>query len=171
MSDHFETRDHATMKSVIRCEINGEEREVLADGRDTLLELLRDRVGLTGTKEGCGNGNCGTCTVLFDGEPVNACLVMAMEASGARITTVEGIANGNVLDAVQQALVAHGGSQCGFCTPGIVISAVALLKRNATPTDVEIRHAIAGNLCRCTGYDKIVEAIRSIANPSQAAAT
>jgi carbon-monoxide dehydrogenase small subunit len=159
------------MKSVIRCEINGEEREVLADGRDTLLELLRDRVGLTGTKEGCGNGNCGTCTVLFDGEPVNACLVMAMEASGARITTVEGIANGNVLDAVQQALVAHGGSQCGFCTPGIVISAVALLKRNATPTDVEIRHAIAGNLCRCTGYDKIVEAIRSIANPSQAAAT
>jgi aerobic carbon-monoxide dehydrogenase small subunit len=159
------------MKSVIRSEINGEEREVLADGRDTLLELLRDRVGLTGTKEGCGNGNCGTCTVLFDGEPVNACLVMAMEASGARITTVEGIANGNVLDAVQQALVAHGGSQCGFCTPGIVISAVALLKRNATPTDVEIRHAIAGNLCRCTGYDKIVEAIRSIANPSQAAAT
>jgi carbon-monoxide dehydrogenase small subunit len=159
------------MKSVIRCEINGEECEVLADGRDTLLELLRDRVGLTGTKEGCGNGNCGTCTVLFDGEPVNACLVMAMEASGARITTVEGIANGNVLDAVQQALVAHGGSQCGFCTPGIVISAVALLKRNATPTDVEIRHAIAGNLCRCTGYDKIVEAIRSIANPSQAAAT
>jgi aerobic carbon-monoxide dehydrogenase small subunit len=132
---------------------------------------LRDRVGLTGTKEGCGNGNCGTCTVLFDGEPVNACLVMAMEASGARITTVEGIANGNVLDAVQQALVAHGGSQCGFCTPGIVISAVALLKRNPTPTDVEIRHAIAGNLCRCTGYDKIVEAIRSIANPSQAAAT
>jgi carbon-monoxide dehydrogenase small subunit len=159
------------MKSVIRCEINGEEREVLADGRDTLLELLRDRVGLTGTKEGCGNGNCGTCTVLFDGEPVNACLVMSMEASGARIITVEGIANGNVLDAVQQALVAHGGSQCGFCTPGIVISAVALLKRNATPTDVEIRHAIAGNLCRCTGYDKIVEAIRSIANPSQAAAT
>ena len=159
------------MKSVIRCEINGEEREVLADGRDTLLDLLRDRIGLTGTKEGCGNGNCGTCTVLFDGEPVNACLVLAMEASGARITTVEGIANGNVLDAVQQALVAHGGSQCGFCTPGIVISAVALLKRNPTPTDVEIRHAIAGNLCRCTGYDKIVEAIRSIANPSQAAAT
>jgi carbon-monoxide dehydrogenase small subunit len=158
------------MKSVIRCEINGEGHEVLADGRDTLLDLLRDRIGLTGTKEGCGNGNCGTCTVLFDGEPVNACLVLAAEASGARITTIEGVANGNVLDAVQQALVTHGGTQCGFCTPGIVISAVALLNRNNTPTDDEIRHAIAGNLCRCTGYDKIVEAIRSVAHPSQAAA-
>ena len=158
------------MKSVIRCEINGEEHEVLADGRDTLLDLLRDRIGLTGTKEGCGNGNCGTCTVLFDGDPVNACLVLAAEASSARITTIEGIANGNVLDAVQQALVTHGGTQCGFCTPGIVISAVALLKRTASPTDDEIRHAIAGNLCRCTGYDKIVEAIRSIAGSSQAAA-
>ena len=154
------------MKSIVRCEINGEEREVLADGRDTLLDLLRDRIGLTGTKEGCGNGNCGTCTVLFDGEPVNACLVLAGEASGARITTIEGIASGNVLDAVQQALVTHGGTQCGFCTPGIVISAVALLKRKATPTDDDIRHAIAGNLCRCTGYDKIVEAIRSIAAPN-----
>jgi carbon-monoxide dehydrogenase small subunit len=157
------------MKSVIRCEINGEEHEVLADGRDTLLDLLRDRAGLTGTKEGCGNGNCGTCTVLFNGEPVNACLVLGGEASGARITTIEGIGSGNVLDAVQQALVTHGGSQCGFCTPGIVVSAVALLKRNSTPTDDEIRHAIAGNLCRCTGYDKIVEAIRSIAPASQAA--
>jgi carbon-monoxide dehydrogenase small subunit len=158
------------MKSVIRCEINGDEHEVLADGRDTLLDLLRDRIGLTGTKEGCGNGNCGTCTVLFDGDPVNACLVLAAEASGARITTIEGIANGNVLDAVQQALVTHGGTQCGFCTPGIIISATALLKRTASPTDDEIRHAIAGNLCRCTGYDKIVEAIRSIAGSSQAAA-
>ena len=158
------------MKWIVRCEINGEEREVLADGRDTLLDLLRDGIGLTGTKEGCGNGNCGTCTVLFDDAPVNACLVMAGEASGARITTIEGIANGNVLGAVQQALVTHGGTQCGFCTPGIVISAVALLRRKAAPTDEEIRHAIAGNLCRCTGYDKIVEAIRSIADSSQAAA-
>jgi carbon-monoxide dehydrogenase small subunit len=157
------------MKSIVRCEINREEHEILADGRDTLLDLLRDRVGLTGTKEGCGNGNCGTCTVLFDGAPVNACLVMAAEATGARITTIEGIADGNVLGAVQQALVTHGGTQCGFCTPGIVISAVALLNRNRAPTDDEIRHAIAGNLCRCTGYDKIVEAIRSIAD-SQAAA-
>ncbi len=157
------------MKSIVRCEINREEHEILADGRDTLLDLLRDRVGLTGTKEGCGNGNCGTCTVLFDGVPVNACLVMAAEATGARITTIEGIADGNVLGAVQQALVTHGGTQCGFCTPGIVISAVALLNRNRAPTDDEIRHAIAGNLCRCTGYDKIVEAIRSIAD-SQAAA-
>jgi carbon-monoxide dehydrogenase small subunit len=159
------------MKSVVHCEINGEDREVLADSRDTLLDLLRDRIGLTGTKEGCGNGNCGTCTVLFDGEPVNACLVLAAEASGASITTIEGLANGNVLDAVQQALIAHGGTQCGFCTPGIAMSAVALLKRNATPSDDQIRHAIAGNLCRCTGYDKIVEAIRSLTTSGNEAAT
>jgi carbon-monoxide dehydrogenase small subunit len=149
------------MKAVVRCEINGEEHDVLADGRDTLLELLRDRVGLTGTKEGCGNGNCGTCTVLFDGEAVNACLVMAMEANGARIVTIEGIGSGGRLHPVQQALLEHGGTQCGFCTPGIVISAKALLDRNPSPSEHDIRSAIAGNLCRCTGYDKIVEAVQA----------
>ena len=151
------------MKTALRCQINGEEHEVLADGRDTLLELLRERIGLTGTKEGCGNGNCGTCTVLLEGQPVNACLVMAMEVSGAHIVTIEGIARGGALDVVQTALVEHGGTQCGFCTPGIVLSAKALLERNPSPSEHEIRSAIAGNLCRCTGYDKVVEAIQAVA--------
>jgi carbon-monoxide dehydrogenase small subunit len=149
------------MKSVIHCEINGEPHDVLADGRDTLLEMLRERVGLTGTKEGCGNGNCGTCTVLLDGEPVNSCLVLAMEAQGSRILTIEGVAS-STLHPVQQALLEHGGTQCGFCTPGIVLSAKALLDRVKQPSEHEIRAAIAGNLCRCTGYDKIVEAIKAV---------
>ena len=148
------------MKTVVQVEVNGEAREALADPRDTLLEVLRDRLGLTGTKEGCSNGNCGSCTVLMDGAPVCACLVLAGEAEGARVTTIEGVADGNALHPVQAALVAQGGTQCGFCTPGIVLSAVALLERNATPDEGEIRHAIAGNICRCTGYGKIVEAIK-----------
>ncbi len=151
------------MKRVVTLEVNGEPREVLADTRDTLLMLLRDRLGLTGTKEGCGNGNCGSCTVLVEGEPVCACLMLACEAEGARITTIEGVAQGNTLHPVQQALVAHGGTQCGFCTPGIVLSAIALLDRDPMPDQQAIRHAIAGNLCRCTGYDKIVEAIAAVA--------
>ena len=151
------------MKMLIECTVNGEERSVLADGRDTLLDLLRDRIGLTGTKEGCGNGNCGTCTVLVDGAPVNACLMLAQEAPGHDIVTIEGLASGGELHPIQQALVAHGGTQCGFCTPGIIMSAKALLEANPQPTEHEIRHAIAGNLCRCTGYDKIVGAIASLA--------
>ena len=151
------------MKTIIACEVNGEPREALADSRDTLLELLRDRLGLTGTKEGCSNGNCGSCTVLMEGHPVCACLVLAGEAAGAHITTIEGVASGNVLHPVQAALIAEGGTQCGFCTPGIVLSAVALLDRNPHPGDTEIRHAIAGNLCRCTGYEKIVKAVAAAA--------
>ncbi|MBS0241229.1 MAG: (2Fe-2S)-binding protein [Proteobacteria bacterium] len=151
------------MSLLVRCEVNGEERHVLADARDTLLGLLRDRLGLTGTKEGCGNGNCGSCTVLVDGETVCACLMLAGEAEGAAITTIEGVAKGNELHPVQAALIEHGGTQCGFCTPGIVMSAAALLERNASPSEHEIRHAIAGNLCRCTGYDKIVEAVAAAA--------
>jgi carbon-monoxide dehydrogenase small subunit len=150
------------MKTLLECTVNGETHSVLADTRDTLLDLLRDRLGLTGTKEGCGNGNCGTCTVLMDGAPVNACLVLAVEARGSAITTIEGLA-GNDLHPLQQALVQHGGTQCGFCTPGIVIAAKALLDRNPRPSEAEIRHAIAGNLCRCTGYGKIVEAIAAVA--------
>jgi carbon-monoxide dehydrogenase small subunit len=151
------------MKTLITCTVNGEERTALADTRDTLLELLRDRLGLTGAKEGCGNGNCGTCTVLVDGAAVCACLMLAQEAPGHDILTIEGVADGDALHAIQQAIVATGGTQCGFCTPGIVLSAKALLDANALPTDAQIRHAIAGNLCRCTGYGKIVAAIRSAA--------
>jgi aerobic carbon-monoxide dehydrogenase small subunit len=151
------------MKMLITCTVNGEERTQLVDTRDTLLELLRDRLGLTGAKEGCGNGNCGTCTVLVDGAAVCSCLMLAREAPGHDILTIEGLANGEVLHAIQQAIVETGGTQCGFCTPGIVLSAKALLDANALPTDAQIRHAIAGNLCRCTGYGKIVEAIHAAA--------
>ena len=151
------------MKVLLTCTVNGEERIVLADTRDTLLELLRDRLALTGTKEGCSNGNCGTCTVLVDGQPVCACLMLAQEAPGCDIVTIEGLAGSAALHPIQQALVEHGGTQCGFCTPGIVLSAKALLDRNPRPTEDDIRHAIAGNLCRCTGYGKIVEAIAAAA--------
>jgi carbon-monoxide dehydrogenase small subunit len=151
------------MRTLITCTVNGEPRSVPADTRDTLLELLRDRLGLTGTKEGCGNGNCGTCTVLLDGQAVNACLVLALEAPGRDILTIEGLAQGGGLHPIQQALVELGGTQCGFCTPGIVLSAKALLEANPRPTEADIRHAVAGNLCRCTGYGKIVEAIAAAA--------
>ncbi len=157
------------MKKVVTLEVNGEPREALADTRDTLLQLLRDRLGLTGTKEGCSNGNCGSCTVLLDGEPICACLMLAMEAQSARVTTIEGVATDNRMHPVQAALVAAGGSQCGFCTPGVVLSAVALLERNPRPSEHEIRHAIAGNICRCTGYGKIVEAIEAAAGTPQEA--
>ncbi len=152
------------MMTLIQCTVNGTEHTVLADSRDTLLDLLRDRVGLTGTKEGCSNGNCGTCTVLIDGAAVNACLMLAVEAPGHDIVTIEGLTAGNDLHPIQQALVDHGGTQCGFCTPGIIMSAKALLDTNPKPTEHEIRHAIAGNLCRCTGYDKIVTAIAAVAD-------
>ena len=148
------------MKSIVSLEVNGEPREAIADSRDTLLDVLRDRLGLTGTKEGCSNGNCGTCTVLVGGEPVCSCLVLAAEAQGLSVTTIEGVADGGTMHAVQAALVKTGGSQCGYCTPGVVLSAVALLKRSSNPNEHEIRHAIAGNICRCTGYGKIVEAIK-----------
>jgi carbon-monoxide dehydrogenase small subunit len=151
------------MRTMITCSVNGEAHAVLADPRDTLLELLRDRLGLTGTKEGCGNGNCGTCTLLLDGAAVNACLVLAQEVSGRDIVTIEGMAKDGALHPIQEALVAHGGTQCGFCTPGIVLAAKALLDTNPDPSEAEIRHAIAGNLCRCTGYGKIVEAIAAAA--------
>lgn len=144
---------------LITCTVNGENRTVLAQPTDTLLELLRDRLGLTGTKEGCSNGNCGSCTVLLDGAPVNACLVLAQEAPGHDITTIEGFVAAGKLTELQENLSKMGGTQCGFCTPGIAVSAAALLAENPTPSEQEIRHAVAGNLCRCTGYDKIIRAI------------
>ncbi|MBL8707411.1 MAG: (2Fe-2S)-binding protein [Rhodospirillales bacterium] len=143
--------------------VNGETVSVVVDTRDTLLDLLRDRLGLTGTKEGCGNGNCGACTVLLDGAPVNACIVLALEVAGCDVKTIEAVAAGGRLDRVQEALIEAGGTQCGFCTPGVVLSAKALLERNPHPSAHEIRAALAGNLCRCTGYDKIVEAVQAAA--------
>jgi carbon-monoxide dehydrogenase small subunit len=151
------------MKRVLSVSVNGEDLDVAVDPRDTLLDLVRDRIGLTGTKEGCGNGNCGACTVLMDGEPVNSCIVLALEADGRQVLTIEGIAQGSELHPVQQALIDLGGTQCGFCTPGVVMSAKALLDRVAAPTEKDIRQALAGNLCRCTGYDKIVEAVAAAA--------
>jgi aerobic carbon-monoxide dehydrogenase small subunit len=151
------------MKRVLSISVNGEDLDVAVDPRDTLLDLVRDRIGLTGTKEGCGNGNCGACTVLMDGEPVNACIVLALEADGRHVLTIEGLAQGSELHPVQQTLIDLGGTQCGFCTPGVVLSAKALLERVAAPTEGDIRQALAGNLCRCTGYDKIVEAVAAAA--------
>ena len=155
------------MLMMLTCTVNGEERTVSADSRDTLLALLRDRLRLTGAKEGCGNGNCGTCTVLFDGVPVNSCLVLAQEAQGHAILTIEGLARGSDLHPLQQALIDWGGVQCGFCTPGIVLAATALLRTNHHPSEQEIRQAIAGNLCRCTGYGKIVAAISAAAGAAR----
>lgn len=152
---------------IVNARINGEEHELFTDPHRTLLEALRDTIGLTGTKEGCGTGDCGACTVLLDGSPVNACLVLAPEVEGKEVITIEGIATDNTLHPVQEAFVNEGGLQCGICTPGMVLSAVALLDRNPTPTETEIRYAIAGNLCRCTGYDKIVRAIEVAAEASR----
>ena len=143
--------------------VNDEPQEVLVQPWQTLLEALRDELELTGTKEGCGNGNCGTCTVLVDGRTVCACLMLAPEAAGKRVTTVEGLASGAELSPLQEAFIEHGGLQCGFCTPGVLMSAHWLLQHNPHPSEHEIRLAIAGNLCRCTGYDKIVRAIQAAA--------
>jgi len=124
-----------------------------------LLDVLREQLRLTGTKEGCGEGECGACTVLFNGEIVNSCLVPMAQAEGAEITTIEGVAKGNDLHAVQQAFIEHGGAQCGICTPGMVLAAVDLLSRNPNPSETDIRTGLAGNLCRCTGYMKIFESV------------
>jgi carbon-monoxide dehydrogenase small subunit len=146
-------------KLVVGFELNGVPAEVLTEPNRSLLEVLRDSLEMTGTKEGCGTGDCGACTVLLDGRPVTSCLLLAPEAEGRRVTTVEGLAQRGKLHPVQQTFVEQGGLQCGICTPGMIMSAVALLDRNPQPTEDEIRYAIAGNLCRCTGYDKIVRAV------------
>jgi carbon-monoxide dehydrogenase small subunit len=149
------------MKSVlIELKVNGEKREVAVKPAETLASALRDGLGLTGTKVGCGTGECGACTVLLDGRAVNSCLVMALDAEGADITTIEGIARDGKLAPVQKAFIEHGAIQCGFCTPGMIISAVDCLGRNPRPTEEEAREAISGNLCRCTGYVKIIEAVK-----------
>ena len=140
--------------------VNGTLYELDVQPWETLLEVIRDNLGLTGTKEGCGIGECGACTVIMEGKTVNSCLVLAAEADGKQITTIEGLAEGEKLHPVQQAFVEQGGLQCGFCTPGMILSASALLKENPKPDEEEIRRGISGNLCRCTGYTKIIEAIK-----------
>jgi carbon-monoxide dehydrogenase small subunit len=143
--------------------INGSTESLDVPSNLTLLGLLRDRLALTGTKNGCTSGECGACTVLLDGEPVNSCMVLAAECDGAQVTTVEGLARDGILDPIQEAIIAHGGVQCGFCTPGILLSARALLDRNLNPSEAEIREALLGNLCRCTGYLRIIDAVKEAA--------
>ncbi len=143
--------------------INGEQVEFLCEPRQSLLECLRDILGLTGAKEGCNDGNCGACSVLLNGRLVNSCLVLGCEIEGQEVTTIEGLANWRGLSPLQQAFVAEDALQCGYCTPGMIIATKALLDRNANPSELEIRTWLAGNLCRCTGYDKIVRAVLAAA--------
>ena len=144
--------------------INGDDVEFLCQSEETLLDVLRDHLGLTGAKEGCGTGDCGACSVIVDGRLVCACLVLGAEAEGRRIETVEGMAIGDKLHPLQEKFLEYGALQCGFCTPGFLMAAKNLLARNPDPTEKEIRFGLAGNLCRCTGYDKIVRAVRDAAS-------
>ncbi len=143
--------------------VNGDEVEYLCDPRETLLDCLRDRVGLTGAKEGCGTGDCGACSVTLDGRLVCSCLVLGAEAEGKEVTTIEGMATGDTLHPLQRKFIEHAALQCGICTPGILIAAKALLEKNPDPTETEMRYWLAGNLCRCTGYDKIIRAVMDAA--------
>lgn len=149
------------MKVAINLRVNGDAYEVLVPPHRPLVDVLRDDVGLTGTKKGCGAGECGACTVLMDGKPVNSCLVLAVQADGKDIVTIEGLAQDDRLHPIQEAFVQHGAIQCGYCSPGMILIAKALLDENPRPTELEVKQAIAGNICRCTGYVKIVEAIQA----------
>ena len=144
--------------------VNGETELVDISSNMTLLQMLRDKLALTGTKNGCAAGECGACTVIMNGEPVNSCMVLAVECDGAQVTTVEGLAHDDQLDPVQEAIIAQGGVQCGYCTPGVLMSAKALLERNPNPSDYEIRDALVGNLCRCTGYLSIIDGVKDAAS-------
>ena len=148
------------MKVHVQLTLNGEPVEFLAEPRQTLLECLRDTLNLTGTKEGCGDGNCGSCCVKLDGELVTSCLVLGVEANGQRVETVEGIAKGSTLHPIQKAFIDNAALQCGICTPGFLMATQALLEQNANPSEPQIRLFLANNLCRCTGYDKIVRAVQ-----------
>ncbi len=143
--------------------INGEQREVLCEPHQSLLDVLRDDLGMTGTKEGCATGDCGACSVLIDGRLVCSCLVLGVEAEGVDVTTIEGIANGSELHVLQRKFLEHAALQCGICTPGFIVAAKALLDSNPDPDETTIRYWLAGNLCRCTGYDKIVRAVQDAA--------
>lgn len=151
------------MNKTIGITLNGKSMTLEVPAHRLLMDLLRDEMGFTGTKEGCGTGDCGACTVYLDGKPVNSCLILSGELDGADIVTIEGLKIGPELDPVQQAFVQDGGAQCGYCTPGMLMMAKALLDENVNPTEEEIRFALSGNLCRCTGYAKIVEAVQTAA--------
>ena len=151
------------MKNNIQLTINGETSEVLVEPYASLLDTLRDELQLTGTKKGCDEGDCGACTVILDGKTVTSCLVLAMDAHGRDLLTVEGLARGQELHLVQRAFMENGGVQCGFCTPGLIMSAVGLLRENPDPTEAEVRYSIGGNLCRCTGYMRVVKSILAAA--------
>ena len=156
-------------KTHVQTTINGENIDFLCEPRQSLLECLRDVVGLTGSKEGCNDGNCGACTVVFDGKIVTSCLVLGVEAEGKEIETIEGVATGSELHPVQQAFLENAALQCGICTPGFIVATKALLEKNPDPTEHEIRFWLANNLCRCTGYDKIVRAVQDAARRMQEA--
>ncbi len=152
------------MKTLIKLTVNGDHHELYIDTRRTLLDVIRNELGLMGAHRGCDAGDCGACTVIVDGLPITSCLLLAADWDGAEVSTVEGVSQNGAMHPVQQALVEKGGIQCGFCTPGFVMNTLALLDENPTPTEAEIRAALAGNLCRCTGYVKIVEAVISVTN-------
>ena len=148
------------MKKIhVTTRVNGDEVEFLCDPRETMLDVLRDRLGLTGAKEGCGTGDCGACSITVDGRLTCSCLMLGVEAEGREIGTIEGIADGEDLHPLQRKFIEHAALQCGICTPGILVAAKALLERNPDPTEEEVRYWLAGNLCRCTGYDKIIRAV------------
>ncbi|HEY3312564.1 MAG TPA: (2Fe-2S)-binding protein [Anaerolineales bacterium] len=153
----------------INVSVNGELEQVVVPSNMTLMQMLRESLAMTGTKNGCTAGECGACTVLLNGEPVNSCMVLAVECDGAQVVTVEGLASDNRLDPIQEAMIQAGGVQCGFCTPGILISSRALLDRNPNPSEDDIREALVGNLCRCTGYVRIIESVRAAAKVMAAA--
>jgi carbon-monoxide dehydrogenase small subunit len=152
-----------SLKKLIKLQINGEVTEVVVEPQTTLLHVLREDLGLTGTKEGCGVGDCGACTVLLDGKPIASCLTLAVEVQNREVLTIEGLSKDGELHPLQRAFIDHFAVQCGFCTPGMILSAKALLDRNPHPIEEEVRHAVSGNLCRCTGYVKIVEAVLAAA--------
>ena len=150
------------MKHKIHTTINGESYDLFVEANQTLVDLIRDEIGLTGTKKGCGSGDCGACTIIMDGKAVNSCLILGVEADGAEILTIEGLRRGGQLHPLQKAFIDRGAIQCGFCTPGMILVAKALLDSCPHPTEEQVRAAISGNLCRCTGYTKIIEAILSV---------
>jgi aerobic carbon-monoxide dehydrogenase small subunit len=156
------------MKKEIQITLNGKNTSLEVSNHRLLLDLLRDEVGLTGTKEGCGTGDCGACTVYLNGKPVNSCLILSGELDGAEIVTIEGLKMGPELHPIQKAFIQDGGAQCGYCTPGMLMMSKALLDENLNPTEEEIRFALSGNLCRCTGYAKIVQAVQDAATELRA---